>query len=170
MVGLPGCLGILLTHVQVILDQDTQIPFSGFAIQSLIPQSLHTATAFFLQVQNPALALLKRHTVCDCPALIVVQMHCTWLGWGAPHLCPQPLCCQPAERHIHCFPQCLPGFTGCLCEKHFLGPVNGKEGVYFIPVPGNVLHNYCAIAETCKIKILLPIVMLSSCQKRVLEL
>lgn len=91
MVGLPNCLGILLTHVQVTVDQDTQIPFSRVAIQSVIPQTVHIARAVPLQVQNPALALLKLHALGDCPSLLIVQMHCAGLGLGAPHHCPQPL-------------------------------------------------------------------------------
>lgn len=37
-VGPPGCLATLLTHVQLVFEQDPQIPFSGAALQHPITQ------------------------------------------------------------------------------------------------------------------------------------
>lgn len=36
MIGLPGCLGTWLTHVQIAVNQDLQILFSMAALQHLI--------------------------------------------------------------------------------------------------------------------------------------
>lgn len=69
MVALPGGLGALLTHVQLAVGHDPQLPFSWTALQRLIPQSVCTASVTSSYMQNPALALIKRHAVSDRPAL-----------------------------------------------------------------------------------------------------
>jgi len=35
-----GCLATLLIHIQLVFEQDPQIPFSGAALQRLIPQTV----------------------------------------------------------------------------------------------------------------------------------
>ena len=70
-VGPPGSRA-LPAHVQLVIDQDPQVPFHGTALQPLIPQSVCTsrvAPSASLQVQDPALSLVEHHTVGDCPAL-----------------------------------------------------------------------------------------------------
>ena len=63
-VGLPGCLGTLA------VDNDSQIPFSSAALSS-VASTVSLCIARFVpsQVQNPALALVKPYTVCNCPSL-----------------------------------------------------------------------------------------------------
>lgn len=67
-VGLPGCLGPLLTHVQLAVNQDSQIPFNGIARQLQISQSAYIVRVGPSQVQNLVLAVAKLRVVADCPA------------------------------------------------------------------------------------------------------
>ena len=56
-----GCQGTLLTHVQLIVNQNLQITFHRAPLQPLITQSLHISRTVTFQVQNPALAHVKLH-------------------------------------------------------------------------------------------------------------
>ena len=69
MVDVPGCLGTLLIHAQLSVNQDPQISFSGATLQHLISQTVHIARVVPTQLQNPALALVKLHVIGDCSAL-----------------------------------------------------------------------------------------------------
>ncbi|KAJ7400343.1 hypothetical protein BTVI_106306 [Pitangus sulphuratus] len=64
----------LLTHAQLAISQDPQVPFRGTAFQHLIPQSVQTSRVSPSQVQNPALPLIKFDMVGDCPVLSFVQV------------------------------------------------------------------------------------------------
>lgn len=64
-----GCQGMLLTHIQVDINQNSKITFRGAALQPPIPQPIGTATGAPSQVQRSALALVKLHIVGICPAL-----------------------------------------------------------------------------------------------------
>jgi len=57
--GLPGCLGTLLIHLQLAVSQNLQIAFSGVALQCLILQSVCIARVAPSLVQNLALAFVK---------------------------------------------------------------------------------------------------------------
>lgn len=59
MVGFPGCLSTLLTHVQLTADQDPQTSFSRVAVQNLISKFVCVARIVPSHVQNLALALVK---------------------------------------------------------------------------------------------------------------
>ena len=69
-VGPFGCQGTLMTPVQIAINQNTQIPFQGAALQSLLHKFVHTARVALSQggVQNTALAL-ELNMACYCPAL-----------------------------------------------------------------------------------------------------
>lgn len=69
-VGPFGCQGTLLTPVQIAINQNTQIPFQGAALQSLLHKFVRIARVALTQggVQNPAL-LLEFNMTCYCPAL-----------------------------------------------------------------------------------------------------
>lgn len=60
IVGLLSCQRALLTHVQLALKQNTQIPFC-WAITASRPQSVCLARLTQSQVQNLAIALAKFH-------------------------------------------------------------------------------------------------------------
>ncbi|KAF4789523.1 hypothetical protein TURU_149949 [Turdus rufiventris] len=68
-VGPPGSRA-LPAHVQLVIDQDSQVPFHGTALQPLIPQSVCISRVVSFQVQNLALALVEPHMGGDCPSLI----------------------------------------------------------------------------------------------------
>jgi len=68
-VGPSGCQDTLLTCAQLAINPSPQIAFRGTALQPLIPQFARITGITLLQVQNPALALVKLLMVGDCPAL-----------------------------------------------------------------------------------------------------
>jgi len=57
-VGPSGFQSALLTQIQFVTNQNTQIPFCGAALQPLTPQSVHRASATPFLVQNPQFAPL----------------------------------------------------------------------------------------------------------------
>lgn len=74
MVGLLGCQGTLLAHIQLAINQNPQVPFHRAVLQPLISQDVVISKTASSQVQNPRLALIKLHIVSDCPALQFVKI------------------------------------------------------------------------------------------------
>ena len=70
----PGFQGLQLTHVQLVIDQNPQIPLCTAALQPLNPQTVRTDRAAPCQVWNLALALAEAPMVGDCPALYFVKI------------------------------------------------------------------------------------------------
>ena len=68
-IGLSDYQAILLTHIQLVMNQNPQIPFHRALLQLLFSQTIHMPSIVLFQVQNLALALVKLHTVGDCSAL-----------------------------------------------------------------------------------------------------
>ena len=60
-----SCQGTLLTHIQLAVNQNSQIPFCGIALQFLIPQSVHTTRAAPSYVQNSAHGLVELYGIGD---------------------------------------------------------------------------------------------------------
>lgn len=66
--GPSGCHCSLLAHVQLVIDQNPQIPSCGAALQPFITLSVRLAMVVPSQVQNLTFALVKFDAVGDCPA------------------------------------------------------------------------------------------------------
>ena len=68
-VGPLGHLGTLLAHVQLIINQHTQVPFLFTIIQPLFPKpvALHGVTG--ARVQDPSLGLVEPHPIHLNPAI-----------------------------------------------------------------------------------------------------
>lgn len=49
-----GYQGTLLIQIQLAMNQNSKVPFSGTALQPFGPQPVHIFRAVWLQVQNPA--------------------------------------------------------------------------------------------------------------------
>ncbi|KAJ7410396.1 hypothetical protein BTVI_53560 [Pitangus sulphuratus] len=64
----------LMTHTQLAINEDPQVPFHSSVLQPLAPQAIHTARVALSQVQNPALVLVKLHMVGDCPVFSFVKV------------------------------------------------------------------------------------------------
>ncbi|TRZ08540.1 hypothetical protein HGM15179_018565 [Zosterops borbonicus] len=64
----------LLTHIQLSINQDPQVPFCIAALQLLIPQSVCTSRVALSQVQNLEITLVKLHMVGDFPAFSFIEV------------------------------------------------------------------------------------------------
>lgn len=64
----------LLTHIQLAIAQQPQVPFHSAGLQLLVPLSVCTTWVALYQVQNLSLALVKLHTIGDCPSLKFVNV------------------------------------------------------------------------------------------------
>jgi len=58
--------------MQLAVNPNPQISFRGDTPQPFIPQSVHRARITLPQVENPALALVKFHTVGDYRMVVAV--------------------------------------------------------------------------------------------------
>jgi len=67
-------LAAMLAHIQLAANHNLQIPLCGAAALCLVAQSVRIGRVAPLQVQAPALALVKLHAAGDCPALQSVQI------------------------------------------------------------------------------------------------
>ncbi|GAB0190507.1 hypothetical protein GRJ2_001516000 [Grus japonensis] len=72
--GLPGYLGTLLAHIQLPTDQHPQVLFCQAAFQPLFPKPVALHGVVVTQVQDPALGLVKPHTVGLSPLIQPVQI------------------------------------------------------------------------------------------------
>ena len=61
-VSLSDYQGILLTHIQLVMNQNPQIPFHRALLHPLVPHSAYIFRFLLSQVQNLSLALAKFHT------------------------------------------------------------------------------------------------------------
>jgi len=73
-VGLLGHLGTLLAHVQPAVDQHHKILFRQEAFQPLLPEPVALHGVVVTKVQDPALGLVKPHTVGLGPSILSVQI------------------------------------------------------------------------------------------------
>ncbi|KAF4796003.1 hypothetical protein TURU_088131 [Turdus rufiventris] len=149
----------LMTHIQLAIDQDIQVPFHGTAFQPLIPQSVHTSRVDLSQVQNPELALVELHMVGDCSALysnfttIRTPLHDMFIQLGAGHFVQK----DPGRDSFENFSEIQkdditwlplinqhtgPSNRDCLGHKAFsynikspvFGAMSGSEPVYCQPI------------------------------------
>ena len=63
MVGLLGCEGMLLTHVQLAIHQYPQVFFDRATLNPFIPQLVLVVRVASTQVQDLAFELVKPHEV-----------------------------------------------------------------------------------------------------------
>mgnify|MGYP001851590690 FL=1 len=61
-VGLSDYQGIMLMHIQLVTNQNPQIPFCRALLHPLVPHSAYIFRFLLSQVQNLSLALAKFHT------------------------------------------------------------------------------------------------------------
>jgi len=73
-VGLLGHLGTLLAHVQLVVDQHSQVLFRQAAFQPLLPKPVALHGAVVIKVQDPALGFVESHTVGLGPLIQSVQV------------------------------------------------------------------------------------------------
>ncbi|KAK4826939.1 hypothetical protein QYF61_012788 [Mycteria americana] len=73
-VGLLGHLGTLLAHVQPAIDQHSQVLLCQAAFQPLFPKPVPLHGVAVAQVQDPALGLVKPHTIDLSPSIQPVQV------------------------------------------------------------------------------------------------
>lgn len=65
-----GCQGLLLTQIQLAVDQNSQNTFHKAPLQPLVLQAVHAFRVSPPQVYDLAFALIKKlHVIGDCPAL-----------------------------------------------------------------------------------------------------
>ncbi|KAK4820022.1 hypothetical protein QYF61_017695 [Mycteria americana] len=72
--GLLGHLGTLLAHIQAAVDQHPQVLFLRAAFQPLFPKPVALRGVAVAQVQDPALGLVKPHTIYLIPSIQPVQV------------------------------------------------------------------------------------------------
>jgi len=73
-VGLLGHLGTLLAHVQLAVNQHSQVHLRWAAFQPLLPKPEALHGVVVTQVQDPALGLVEPHTVGLSPSIQSVQI------------------------------------------------------------------------------------------------
>ncbi|KAK4810949.1 hypothetical protein QYF61_013357 [Mycteria americana] len=73
-VGFLGHLGTLLAHIQVAVNQHPQVLFCRAAFQPLFPKPVALHGVVVAQVQDPALSLVKPHTIDLGPSIQPVQV------------------------------------------------------------------------------------------------
>ncbi|KAK4821092.1 hypothetical protein QYF61_013420 [Mycteria americana] len=73
-IGLFGHLGTLLAHIQVAVDQHSQVLFWHTAFQPLFPKPVALHGVVVTQVQDPALGLVEPHTIGLGPSIQPVQV------------------------------------------------------------------------------------------------
>ncbi|KAK4824816.1 hypothetical protein QYF61_019666 [Mycteria americana] len=73
-VGFLGHLGTLLAHIQSGIDQHPQVLFHWAAFQPLFPKPVALHGVVVTQVQDPALGLVKPHTIDLGPSIQPVQV------------------------------------------------------------------------------------------------
>ncbi|KAK4832565.1 hypothetical protein QYF61_024065 [Mycteria americana] len=94
--GLLGHLGTLLAHIQAVVNQHPQVLFCQAAFQPLFPKPVALHGVAVAQVQDPALGLVKPHTIDLSPSIQPVQI---------------PLQSLPTLNHIN-----TPAQLGVLCK------------------------------------------------------
>ena len=70
----PGHLGTLLAHVQLSIDQPTQVPFLFVVIQSICPKPRALHEVIVAKLQVPALSLIEHHRVHLSPVIQPIQI------------------------------------------------------------------------------------------------
>ncbi|KAK4830689.1 hypothetical protein QYF61_012858 [Mycteria americana] len=73
-IGLVGHLGTLLAHIQAAVNQHPQVLFHRAAFQPLFPKPVALHGVVVTQVQDPALGLVKPHTIGPSPSIQPVQV------------------------------------------------------------------------------------------------
>jgi len=73
-VGLLGCLGTLLAHVQLAVDQHPKVLFRRASFQPLLPKPVALHGVVVTQVQDPVFGLVETHTVGLGPSIQPVQI------------------------------------------------------------------------------------------------
>ncbi|KAK4807037.1 hypothetical protein QYF61_018378 [Mycteria americana] len=73
-IGLLGHLGTLLAHIQPAVNQHPQVLFRQAAFQPLFPKPVALHGVAVAQVQDPALGLVKPHTIDLSPSIQPVQV------------------------------------------------------------------------------------------------
>ncbi|KAK4826479.1 hypothetical protein QYF61_009475 [Mycteria americana] len=73
-IGFLGCLGTLLAHIQLAVNQHSQVLFHWAAFQPLFPKPVALHGVAVAQVQDLALGLVKPHTIHPSPSIQPVQV------------------------------------------------------------------------------------------------
>ncbi|KAK4825774.1 hypothetical protein QYF61_002337 [Mycteria americana] len=73
-IGFLGHLGTLLAHIQAAVNQHSQVLFCQAAFQPLFPKPVALHGVAVAQVQDPALGLVKPHTIDLGPLIQPVQV------------------------------------------------------------------------------------------------
>ncbi|KAK4827985.1 hypothetical protein QYF61_022687 [Mycteria americana] len=95
-IGFLGHLGTLLAHIQAAVNQHAQVLFCLAAFQPLFSKPVALHGVVVAQVQDPALSLVKPHTIDLDPSIQPVQV---------------PLQSLPTLKHIN-----TPGQLGVICK------------------------------------------------------
>ncbi|KAK4832282.1 hypothetical protein QYF61_021681 [Mycteria americana] len=73
-IGFLGCLGTLLAHIQVAVNQHPQVLLCQAAFQPLFPKPVALRRVAVAQVQDVALGLVEPHSIGSSPSIQPVQV------------------------------------------------------------------------------------------------
>ncbi|KAK4813748.1 LOW QUALITY PROTEIN: hypothetical protein QYF61_023684 [Mycteria americana] len=88
-IGFLGRLGTLLAHIQPAVDQHPQVLFCQAAFQPLFPKPVALHGVVVTQVWDPALGLVKPHTINLSPSIQPVQIPLSFLPSSRSTLPPK---------------------------------------------------------------------------------